>query len=35
VLLAAGREAEAAKELGALVDLLERGGALERREYTG
>jgi hypothetical protein len=35
VLLAAGREEEAAKELGELVDLLERGGALERREYTG
>jgi len=35
VLLAAGREAEAAKELGELVDLLERGGALERRESTG
>jgi lipopolysaccharide biosynthesis regulator YciM len=35
VLLAAGREAEAVKELGELVDLLERGGALERREFTG
>jgi lipopolysaccharide biosynthesis regulator YciM len=35
VLLAAGREAEAIKELGELVDVLERGGALERREFTG
>jgi lipopolysaccharide biosynthesis regulator YciM len=35
VLLEAGREAEAVKELGELVDLLERGGALEKREFTG
>jgi len=35
VLLAAGMEAEAVKELGELVDLLARGGALEKREFTG
>ena len=35
VLLSAGMEAEAARELGELVDLLERGGALEKREFTG
>jgi len=34
VLLAAGMEAEAVKELGELVDLLARGGALEKREFT-
>jgi len=35
VLLAAGREGEGVRELGELVDLLERGGALEKREFTG
>jgi lipopolysaccharide biosynthesis regulator YciM len=35
VLLAAGREAEAVKELGELVDVLERSGVLEKREFTG
>jgi len=35
VLLTAGMEAEAVKELGELVNLLERGGALEKRESTG
>ena len=35
VLLSAGMEAEAVKELGELVDLLERGGVLEKREFTG
>jgi lipopolysaccharide biosynthesis regulator YciM len=35
VLLAEGMEAEATKELGELVDLLERGGLLEEREFTG
>ena len=35
VLLAAGRDAEAVKELEELVELLERSGALERRESTG
>lgn len=34
-LLEAGRVGEAVKELGELVDLLERGGALEKREFTG
>ena len=34
VLLGAGREAEAVKELGDLVDLLDRGGVLEKREFT-
>jgi hypothetical protein len=35
ILLSAGMEAEAVKELGELVDLLERGGVLEKREFTG
>jgi lipopolysaccharide biosynthesis regulator YciM len=34
VLLAAGREAEAVKGLEELLDLLERGGVLETREFT-
>ena len=34
VLLSAGMEAEAVRELGELVDLLERGGVLEKREFT-
>jgi lipopolysaccharide biosynthesis regulator YciM len=34
-LLEAGRVGEAVKELGELVDLLERGGVLEKREFTG
>ncbi len=34
LLLTAGRETEAVKELADLVDLLERGGALEKREST-
>lgn len=35
VLLAAGRDAEAVKELEELVELLERSGVLEKREFTG
>jgi len=35
VLLAAGRDAEAVKELEELVELLERSGLLEEREFTG
>ncbi len=35
VLLAAGRETEGVRELGELVDLLERSVALEKREFTG
>jgi lipopolysaccharide biosynthesis regulator YciM len=34
ILLAAGREAEAIKELEELLDVIERGGMLDRREFT-
>jgi len=35
ILLAPGMEAEAVKQLEELIDLLERSGVLEKREFTG
>ena len=35
VLLTEGSEADAVKELGELVKVLERSGVLEKREFTG